>query len=182
VLTRRPDPLEPGDRLWLAALSRLVPRRRLGEVFTVTPATVLAWHRRHVAQVDYTSSWRPGWPSTTAAIRKLVIRSRRASRGHRRVQGELRRPGHPIAASTVRQILHDVGISPRALPQWPDLEAAQSVPVLHARGSSRPRFADTMRLMKNPCPELSANAKDARYVTKFSRKLFLSRRLRIPIR
>jgi putative transposase len=26
----------PGDRLWLAALSQLVPRRRWGEVFTVT--------------------------------------------------------------------------------------------------------------------------------------------------
>jgi putative transposase len=34
---------EPGDRLWLAALSRLVPRRRCGEVFAVTPATLLAW-------------------------------------------------------------------------------------------------------------------------------------------
>src|ERR1700757_1958533 len=28
---------QPGDRLWLAALSRLIPRRRWGEVFTVTP-------------------------------------------------------------------------------------------------------------------------------------------------
>ena len=37
---------ELGDRLWLAALSRLVPRRRWGEVFAVTPATLLAWHRR----------------------------------------------------------------------------------------------------------------------------------------
>jgi hypothetical protein len=41
---------EPGDRLWLAALSRLVPRRRWGEVFAVTPATLLAWHRRLVAR------------------------------------------------------------------------------------------------------------------------------------
>jgi putative transposase len=47
---------EPGDRLWLAALSRLVPRRRRGEVFAVTPATLLAWHRRLVAcKWDYTS-------------------------------------------------------------------------------------------------------------------------------
>jgi hypothetical protein len=28
---------EPGDRLWLAALSRLVPRCRWGEAFPVTP-------------------------------------------------------------------------------------------------------------------------------------------------
>jgi putative transposase len=39
---------QPGDRLWLSALSRLVPRRRWGEVFAVTPATLLAWHRRLV--------------------------------------------------------------------------------------------------------------------------------------
>ena len=37
---------QPGDRLWLAALSRLIPKRRWGEVFAVTPATLLAWHRR----------------------------------------------------------------------------------------------------------------------------------------
>jgi hypothetical protein len=33
---------QPGDRLWLAALSRLIPRRRWSEVFAVTPATLLA--------------------------------------------------------------------------------------------------------------------------------------------
>ena len=66
---------EPGGRLWLAALSLLVPRHRWGEVFMVTPATLLAWHRRLVAgKWDYTSRRRPGRPSTAAAIRKLVIR------------------------------------------------------------------------------------------------------------
>ena len=39
---------QPADRLWLAALSRLIPRRVWGEVFAVTPATLLAWHRRLV--------------------------------------------------------------------------------------------------------------------------------------
>ena len=29
------------DQLWLAALSRLIPRHRRGEMFTVTPATLL---------------------------------------------------------------------------------------------------------------------------------------------
>ena len=37
---------EPADRAWFAALARLVPRRRWAEVFPVTPATLLAWHRR----------------------------------------------------------------------------------------------------------------------------------------
>ena len=41
---------QPGDRLWLAALSRLIPRHRWGEAFAVTPATLLAWHRRLVAR------------------------------------------------------------------------------------------------------------------------------------
>jgi hypothetical protein len=52
---------QPGDRLWLAALSRLIPRRRWGEVFQVTPSTLLAWHRRLVARKwDYASRRRPG--------------------------------------------------------------------------------------------------------------------------
>jgi putative transposase len=52
---------ELGDRLWLAAMSRLVPRRRWGEVFAVTPATLLAWHRRLVTRKwDYTSRRRLG--------------------------------------------------------------------------------------------------------------------------
>jgi hypothetical protein len=66
---------KPGDRLWLAALSQVIPRRRRGEVFAVTPATLLAWHRRLVARKwDHASRRSPGRPSTTAAIRQLVIR------------------------------------------------------------------------------------------------------------
>src|SRR5450755_4010479 len=62
---------QPADRLWLAALSRLVPRHRWGEVFPVTPATMLAWHRRLVARKwDYASRPGPGRPSTAAAIRQ----------------------------------------------------------------------------------------------------------------
>ena len=70
----------------------------------VTPATLLAWHRRLVARKwDYTGRRRPGRPSTAAAIKKLVIRiaTENPAWGHRRVQGELVRLGHPIAASTV---------------------------------------------------------------------------------
>jgi transposase len=127
---------EPGDRLWLAALSRLVPRRRRAEVFAVTPATLLAWHRRLVTRKwDYTSRRRPGRPSTAAAIRKLVIRiaAENPAWGHRRVQGELVRLGHPIAASTVWQILHDAGIGPaprRSGPTWKQFLTAQARGIL----------------------------------------------------
>jgi hypothetical protein len=37
---------EPADRVWLAALARRIPRRRWTDVFPVTPATLLAWHRK----------------------------------------------------------------------------------------------------------------------------------------
>jgi putative transposase len=129
---------EPGDRVWLAAMSRLVPRRRWGEVFAVTPATLLAWHRRLVTRKwDYTSRRRPGRPSTAAAIRKLVIRmaTENPAWGHRRVQGELVRLGHPIAASTVWQILHDAGIGPaprRTGPTWKQFLTAQARGILAA--------------------------------------------------
>src|SRR5208282_2922854 len=52
---------EPADRAWLAALAQLVPRRRWAEVFPVTPATLLAWHRRLAARKYDTSKRRkPG--------------------------------------------------------------------------------------------------------------------------
>jgi len=129
---------QPADRLWLAALSRLIPRRRWGEVFTVTPATLLAWHRRLVTRKwDYTSRRGPGRPSTAAAIRKLVIRiaTENPTWGHRRVQGELVRLGHPIAASAVWQILHDAGIDPaprRSGPTWKQFLAVQARGILAA--------------------------------------------------
>jgi transposase len=127
---------QPADRLWLAALSRLIPRRRWAPVFAVTPATLLAWHRRLIARKwDYTSRRRPGRPSTAAAISKLVIRvaTDNPAWGHRRVHGELVKLGHPIAASTVWQILHDAGIDPpprRAGPTWKQFLTAQAHSIL----------------------------------------------------
>jgi putative transposase len=129
---------QQADRLWLAALSRLIPRQRWAEVFTVTQATLLAWHRRLVTRKwDFTSRRRPGRPSTAAAIRKLVIRMAidNPAWGHRRVQGELVKLGHPIAASTVWQLLHDAGISPaprRSGPTWRQFLAAQARGILAA--------------------------------------------------
>jgi hypothetical protein len=51
VLRRHADRLryQSADRAWLAALARLIPRRRWAEVFPVTPATLLAWQRRLTA-------------------------------------------------------------------------------------------------------------------------------------
>ncbi len=126
----------PADRMWLAALSRLLPRHRWAAVFPVTPATILAWHRRLVAKKwDYTARRRPGRPPTAAAITKLIIRmaTENPGWGHRRVQGELVRLGHRIAASIVWQILHNAGIDPaprRAGPTWRQFLAAQAEALL----------------------------------------------------
>ena len=120
------------DRLWLAALSRLVSRRRWTEVFPVTPATILRWHRDLVARKwDYATRRRPGRPSTGTSLKTLVIRMARENPawGHRRIQGELARLGHAIAASTVWEILHAAGIDPaprRAGPTWREFLTAQA--------------------------------------------------------
>jgi putative transposase len=120
------------DRFWLAALSGLVSRRRWAEVFPVSPATILRWHRNLAARKwDYASRRRPGRPSTGTSVKALIIRMARENPawGHRRIQGEMARLGHVIAASTVWEILHAAGIDPaprRAGPTWRQFLAAQA--------------------------------------------------------
>ena len=55
--------LQPADRVFLAALSRVLPRERWAAFF-VTPATVLRWHRELVARKWTYLHKRPGRPST----------------------------------------------------------------------------------------------------------------------
>jgi putative transposase len=120
------------DRVWLAALSRLVNRRRWPQVFPIIPATLLRWHRDLVASKwDYTSRRRPGRPSTGISVKTLIVRMARENPawGHRRIQGELVRLGYAIAASTVWEILRAAGIDPaprRAGPTWRQFLAVQA--------------------------------------------------------
>jgi hypothetical protein len=66
---------EPADRAWLAALARLIPRKRWSEVFPVTPATLLAWHRRLAAKkYDMSKQRKPGRPPKSPSITRLVAR------------------------------------------------------------------------------------------------------------
>jgi transposase InsO family protein len=101
-------------------------------VFPVTPATILRWHRDLVARKwDYTNRRKPGRPSTGPSVKTLVVRMARENPawGHRRIQGELARLGHAIAASTVWEIPHAAGIGPaprRAGPTWREFLAAQA--------------------------------------------------------
>ncbi|MFJ2269901.1 integrase core domain-containing protein [Streptomyces sp. NPDC087849] len=128
---------EPADRFWLAALSSLIPRGRWAAVFPVTPGTLPAWLRKLIARKwDYRGS-RTGRPPTAAALKSLVLRlaDENPRWGHRRIQGELARLGHPIAASTVWEMLHAAGIAPaprRSGPTWRDFLTAQAQGILAA--------------------------------------------------
>lgn len=123
----------PADRLWLAALSPLIPRRRWAQVFPVTPATLLAWHRRLITRKwDYSKRrTRSGRPSTAGAVKALVVRLAKENPrwGCRRIQGELARLGHPVGSTTDWEILTAAGIDPaprRSGPTWREFLTAQA--------------------------------------------------------
>jgi putative transposase len=100
------------DRAVLSVLARQLPttlrRHRL-----VTPSTLLAWHRRLVrwkGRQPPTSPGRPPLPDELAAlIRRLATEN--PTWGYVRIQGELRRLGHRVAA-TIRRVLRRAGLPP----------------------------------------------------------------------
>ncbi|CAL9327841.1 hypothetical protein SUDANB15_00007 [Streptomyces sp. enrichment culture] len=130
---------KPADQFWFAAPSSLIPRRRWAQVLPVQPSTVPAWHRRLIAKKRDCSKrrGRTGRPPTPAALKKLVLRLAEENPrwGHRRIQGELARLGHPISPSTVWQILNAAGIDPaprRSGPGWRTFLTAQAEGIIAA--------------------------------------------------
>ena len=104
--------LDWADRAILAALIRLLPKP-LKHHRLVTPGTVLRWHGRLVAQ-KWSYPNRTGRPPLPEEVTGLVERLARdnASWGYQRIQGELRKLGHRVAASTIRRILKRARIPP----------------------------------------------------------------------
>ena len=112
------------------------PRRRWAEIFPVTPATLLAWHRRLAAKKYDTSKRRkPGRPPTVPSIARLVVRLAKENPlwGYRRIHGELMKLGFAIGSSAVWEILHAAGIDPaprRSGPTWRQFLHAQAAGIL----------------------------------------------------
>ena len=104
------------QRRRLAAKARIVGTKWLSQIATiVTPDTLLAWHRKLIAQkYDGTGNRQPGRPRILAEVQALIVRMARENRewGYRRIQGALANLGYDYARSTVANILKTNGIDP----------------------------------------------------------------------
>ena len=104
---------EPHDRLLLAALSRVLPRRSW-KSFVVLPEPLLRWHRQLVARRWTYPHRRLGRPPIGREVRELILRLAREnpSWGYLRIAGELRKLGIAVSATSVRNILAQAGLPP----------------------------------------------------------------------
>jgi len=132
---RRSLDLRRVDRAVLAAASRSIPPERWS-LFFVRPQTLLRWHRELVRRKwTYRRKGRPGRPPIDPDVRTLVIRLGRENRrwGCIRIQGELRKLGIRIGATTIRSILRRSGLGPVSRgpdPNWREFLRSQASGIL----------------------------------------------------
>ena len=104
------------QRRRLAAKAKLVGRRVLNEIADlVTPDTLLAWHRKLIAEkYDGSAKRGPGRPRTANEIEDFVVRMAQENRdwGYRRILGAMSNLGHSLARGTIANILKKHGIEP----------------------------------------------------------------------
>ena len=104
------------QRRRLAVRAKKLGWRVLNDLTTiVTPATLLAWHRRLIARkYDGSKQRGPGRPRTANEIQQLVVRMATENRdwGYRRIQGALANLGHEVARGTIASILKEHGLEP----------------------------------------------------------------------
>jgi hypothetical protein len=82
--------LRPADRAFLAALARVLPRRRRRQGLVVTPQTLLRWHRELVRRKWAQPRGKPGRPPVDPEVRELVVYERVRAQDDRFVV----KPGH----------------------------------------------------------------------------------------
>jgi hypothetical protein len=104
------------QRRRLAARAKEVGLAALSNLGTiVTPETLLAWHRKLIAQkYDGSSRRGPGRPRVGSDVETLVVRMAQESRtwGYDRIQGALKNLGHAVSPNTIASILKRHGIEP----------------------------------------------------------------------
>jgi putative transposase len=115
ILRRQPRraPFRPVDRAILAALARALPRSAWTSL-SVSPTTLLRWHRQLVKRRWTYPRRQPGRPRLDRGVEALVLRLAREnpSWGYRRIVGELRGLGISISATSVRTIVIRHGLRP----------------------------------------------------------------------
>jgi len=110
---KRPE-FQPADRALLAALSRTFPRQRWSS-FLVTPDTLLRWHRRLVTRKWAQPYRRGGRPLLADHLVALILRLawENPRWGYQRIQGELKKLGIQVSATTIRTVLLATGFGRR---------------------------------------------------------------------
>src|ERR1035437_8716047 len=101
------------DRLFLAAAARLLPKGRWS-CFIVRPATLLAWHRTLVKRKWTCRRRGSGRPPLDEEICRLVVGMAKDNPrwGYVRIQGELRKLGIRLGASSIKRLLLRAGLGP----------------------------------------------------------------------
>src|SRR5438445_1968222 len=105
------------ERTTLAKIGKKLGKQALAEVASiVTPDTILAWHRKVVAQKFDGSQQRKalGRPTIDAELEALVVRMARENRswGYDRIVGALANLGYTLSDQTVGNILKRHGLPP----------------------------------------------------------------------
>ena len=111
-----------------------LPRKRWS-VFLVTPDTILRWHRRLVTRKWTRPSRRGGRPPLADHLIALILRLARENPrwGYRRIQGELKKLGIQVSATTIRTVLLGNGLRPaprRASVTWRAFLRTQATAIL----------------------------------------------------
>jgi putative transposase len=109
--------LSDGERKTLAEIGKKLGKKALAEVaHIVKPDTILAWHRKLVAQKFDGSQQRKtlGRPKIDAELEALVVRMAWENRswGYDRIVGALANLGYTVSDQTVGNILKRHGIAP----------------------------------------------------------------------